>query len=176
LTRAPGPASTWAWGDAPVSRMTTAWMPVLVLLAVSAGPALAQNGVWRDSMGATAGGRGGTNVANADTGTILLDNPAGMTNLDGCGLFEIGLTGLATHVHYADPINDTDNKFRPMALPEISWIHKGEGGRWAAGLGLFAPSGFGAEYNYTSPVFGPRKLESFGALGKILPGVAYQVT
>jgi len=153
-----------------------AWMPVLVLLAVSAGPALAQNGVQRDSMGATAGGRGGTNVAHADNGAILLDNPAGMTNLDGCGLFEIGLDGLATHVHYTDPINDTDNKFRPMALPEISWIHKGEDGRWAAGLGLFAPAGFGAEYNYTSPVFGPRKLESFGAFGKILPGVACQVT
>jgi long-subunit fatty acid transport protein len=151
-------------------------MPVLVLLALSGSPAFGQNGVWRDSMDATTAGRGGTNVAHADNGAILVDNPAGMTNVDGCGLFEIGLDGLTPQVHYTDPINDIHSKFRPMGLPEISWIQKSEDGRWAVGLGAFAPAGFGAEYNYTSPVFGPQKLESFGSFAKIVPGIAYHVT
>lgn len=149
---------------------------VCLLLGVAAVPALAQNGVMRDSVGATAAGRGGTDVAHSDNGAILLDNPAGMANVDGQGLFEIGLDTIESNTHYSDPLNDTYSKFRPVPLPEISYIEKSDDGRWAYGLGIFAPAGFTAEYTINNPIFGPQQHESFGALAKILPGLAYQVT
>lgn len=147
------------------------------LTLLSAASALhAQNGVVRDAVGATSGGRGGTNVAHSDNGPIILDNPAGMTGIDGNSLTELGGELLFTHVHYSDPLNDTSNKFRPMALPDFSAIWKGPEGIWAFGLGVYVPAGFGAEYDINNPVFGPQKHESFGALAKILPGVACQLT
>jgi long-chain fatty acid transport protein len=137
---------------------------------------MAQNGVTQDSIGATAAGRGRTNLAHSDNGDIVLDNPAGMANLDSCGLLEFGVAGLITDIHYADPLNSTTSKIRPEALPDISYIQKSADGRWAFGLGLFAPAGFGAEYEIYNRVFGRQQYESFGALGKILPALAYKVT
>ena len=145
-------------------------------LCLCAGPARGQNGVTCDSVGATSRGRGGTNLAHSDNGAIVLDNPAGMANLDSSGLLEFGVEGLITDVHYSDPLNSTTNKIRPEALPEISYIRKSPGGDWAFGLGLFAPAGFGAEYHINNQVFGRQQYESFGALGKILPAISYKLT
>ncbi len=52
----------------------------LLVCAHYGGVALA-DGTIRDGLGARVAGRGGTNIAFADAGTILHDNPAGMVNL-----------------------------------------------------------------------------------------------
>ncbi|MBI3466226.1 MAG: outer membrane protein transport protein [Planctomycetes bacterium] len=147
------------------------------LVAIVATQALG-DGVVVDGVGATSGGRGGTNIANADNGAVLLDNPAGIVNIDGCGLFELGLDGLLTDLDYSDPENSTNAKFRPMALPHFSYIRKSCDGDWAAGLGVYAPAGFGAQWSMNQAVFGPdhHGYKSIGALVKILPGIAYRLT
>jgi long-subunit fatty acid transport protein len=136
----------------------------------------AQNAVMRDGLGATAAGRGSTNVAHSDNGEIILSNPAGMANIDGQGLFEVGLDVIDPHVHYTDPLNDANSRWRPIPLPDFSYIRRIDGGNLAYGLGIYGPAGFGITYNLNDPVFGPQKYESFSALLKVLPALAYQVT
>jgi long-chain fatty acid transport protein len=145
-------------------------------MALAVQSAHAQNGVMRDGLGATAAGRGSTNVAASDNGVIVLSNPAGMTNIEGEGLFEVGLGVIDPHVHYTDPLNDTNSRWRPIPLPDFSYIRRIDDGRLAYGLGIYGPAGFGITYDMTDPVFGPQKYESFSALVKVLPALAYQVT
>ncbi|HUG92335.1 MAG TPA: outer membrane protein transport protein [Planctomycetaceae bacterium] len=146
-----------------------------LLLSAVAGPASA-NGVVRDSIGGTASGRGGTNIAHADNGAVLLSNPAGIINAPGRGLFEIGVDGLFTDLDYADAQNNTAD-FMPFALPQVSVIRKSDDDRWAAGFGVFAPAGFGADWDMNAPfpINGKRGYESLGMLVKVIPGLAYRV-
>jgi len=134
------------------------------------------NGVIRDSMGATSSGRGGTNIGHSDTGTIILDNPAAMVNIHGTGLSEFGIDTVITDLDYTDPENNAATKTRPGVLPEISIIRKSSDGRWAFGLGAYAPAGYSATWTLNSPLFGTNAYKSFGALGKLMPAVAFRVT
>jgi long-chain fatty acid transport protein len=134
------------------------------------------DGIECDSMEATSGGRGGTNIAHSDNGAVLLSNPAGILNVDGDGLVEVGANGLLTDLHYSNPLNDdVAAKTRPMALPMASFIEKTPDGNWAFGLGVFAPAGFAAGWDLNNPVEGNQSYKSFGALIKILPAVSYRV-
>lgn len=150
----------------------------MLLCLASASIGLA-DGVMRDGSGAIAIGRGGTNIAHADNAEILLDNPAGMINVEGQGLFEAGGDLLFTDLHYSDLDNPrTGAKDHPFPLGQVGWVRKSPDGQWAAGVGVFTPAGFAAEYDMNGPfpLLGTRNYKSLGALGKVLPGVAYQVT
>jgi long-chain fatty acid transport protein len=137
-------------------------------------------GVIRDSVGARSSGRGGTNIASADNGEIMLDNPAGMVNIESGRMFELGFDFLFTDLRYTNPQNPTwvnawDN---PVPLPNLSWMRKSDDGRWAFGLGLFAPCGMTCDYilNGLDPYFtGPQHYKTFGGIGKVLPGISYAV-
>ncbi|MCC6123991.1 MAG: outer membrane protein transport protein [Pirellulales bacterium] len=121
-------------------------------------------------------GRGGTDIAHADTAGILLDNPAGAVNIQGDRLFEVGVNMMFTDFGYADPLRyGNSSEFTP--LPEVGFIRKSTNGNWAYGLGVFAPAGFSERYSLEGPVpfVGPQKYMSFGSLGKILPALAYRV-
>ena len=139
------------------------------------GQALA-NGVIRDGVGAISIGRGGTNIAFSDNTVVLLDNPAGIVGMDGCGQFHLGIDGLITDLYYSDPFTADSAAIRPMGLPEFGLVRKIGDGNWAWGLTIAAPAGFGAHFNLDDPVFGRESYTSFGALVKILPGLACQVT
>jgi long-chain fatty acid transport protein len=141
-------------------------------------PAAYADGVFRDSVGATSSGRGGTNISHSDNGAILLSNPAGMVNVPGDGLFELGVDSLVTDLHYSDPQNSVDAEFGLSALPEVAVIFRSEDENWAAGIGVFVPAGFGAEWHMNGPVpiTGPQEYRSFGALAQILPGVSARLT
>jgi long-chain fatty acid transport protein len=137
------------------------------------------NGVIRDGVGAISAGRGGTNIANYDNGSILLDNPAGMVNMNSWGLTDFGVDVLFTDIDYGD----TDNpgvhaEHKPFPLGQASYITKAGDGEWAYGVGVFVPAGFGAEYDMVGPApFGTvTRYKSLGALAKFLPGVACRVT
>ena len=146
------------------------------MLMNSAGPLLA-SGVVRDSVGATSSGRGGANIAHFDNGPVLLSNPAGIVNIQTPSLFEIGVDGVFTDLDYADPENSGATDFAASPLPQITFLKKSEDGRWAAGIGIYAPAGFSSDWDLNSPVFGPKtSYSSFGALIKVIPGIAYQVT
>ena len=134
------------------------------------------DGVECDSIEATSGGRGGTNIAQSDNGAVLLSNPAGIFNVEGNGLVEVGANGLITDLHYANPINDdTAAHTRPIALPMFSYIEKVPDSNWAFGLGVFAPAGFAAGWDLNNNVEGNQSYKSFGSLLKVLPAVSYQV-
>lgn len=147
-------------------------------LALSSAASALGDGVVRDGVGATSTGRGGTNIAHSDNGAVLLDNPAGIVNIERSGLFEIGVDGLVTDLDYSDPENSTNAKFRPMALPELAYFRKSADGNWAAGVGVFAPAGFGAQWDMDNAIFGgdTHGYKSLGALLRILPGFAYRLT
>lgn len=152
----------------------TSLLAGILLLAVTV--PLKGNGVVRDSVGATSSGRGGANIAHADNGSILLDNPAGMVNFESDHFSEFGIDGLITELDYSDPQNSTKALFRPMALPEVSLMRKSSDGTWAAGFGVFLPAGYGAQWDLVNPVAGRRGYKSLGAMAKILAGGAYKVT
>jgi long-chain fatty acid transport protein len=148
----------------------------IFLLVAAADRGLA-NGVIRDGIGARSMGRGGTNIAFSDNGAIILDNPAGMMGISGCGLTDISFDGLMTGLQYEDPFTSDSAPLRPLALPELGVIRKSADGYWAYGLGIAAPAGFAAHFNLSDPVFGPdNKYSSFGALAKVMPALACQIT
>ena len=120
--------------------------------------------------------RGGTNIAFSDNAVVLLDNPAGIVGIDGSGRFDIGIDGLITDLYYADPFTADSAAIRPMGLPQFGMVRKCGDGDWAWGLTVAAPAGFGHHFNLDDPFFGRQSYTSFGALAKILPGVAVQVT
>jgi len=146
-------------------------------LFLAAQRAVFADGVVRDGLGAISSGRGGTNIAHSDNGVILLDNPAALVNVKGNGLAELSVDTLWTDLHYSDPQNDDHGIVNPFALGQMAFIRKSANGRWAFGLGAFAPAGFGAEFdlNGPAPIGGRHTYKSLGALGKILPGFAYRV-
>ena len=76
----------------------------IAVSTLAANVALA-DGVIHDSVEAISDGRGGTNIAFSDNGGVLLANPAGILNGDGCGLFEVAGDTLITDLHYSNPIN-----------------------------------------------------------------------
>ncbi|SFI29943.1 OmpP1/FadL family transporter [Planctomicrobium piriforme] len=123
-------------------------------------------------------GRGGTNIAHSDNGGLIFDNPAGIAAVQGNGLFDIGVDTLITDFSYSDPANATSYANSATPLPQISLVRKSEDGRWAYGIGLFTPAGFSESYRLEGPppLGGPQLYESFGALMKILPALAWQPT
>lgn len=135
------------------------------------------DGVVRDSVGAVAAGRGGTNIAFSDNAAVLLDNPAGIINVPGDGLIGFGIDGLLTDLDYSDPMNDISNETEVYPLPYGSIIGKSDSDRFAYGLGFFVPAGFGSKWRQSAPLpfGGTREYDSLGALSKILPTVAYRV-
>jgi long-chain fatty acid transport protein len=147
----------------------------LAALLLTAAPAAA-DGIVRDSMDAISGGRGGTNIAHSDNGAVLLSNPAGILNADGCGLVELDFDTLITDLHYSNPLNDDVSAHtRPMVLPTFSYFQKSADGNWAAGLGVFAPAGFAAGWDFNNAIQGQQAYQSFGALVKVLPALSYRV-
>lgn len=135
------------------------------------------DGLVRDGVGAISTGRGGTNIAHSDNGAVLLDNPAGMANLTVDGFYEIGVDTVVTDLDYSDPDNESvHGKFRAFPSPTLAYIRKAYDGDIAYGIGVFAPAGFGAEYDMTNAVTGPTLYKSIGMLGKVLPGVAVRLT
>ncbi|GAB4154864.1 MAG: outer membrane protein transport protein [Planctomycetaceae bacterium] len=134
------------------------------------------DGVVRDSVGAISSGRGGTNLGFSDNGAILLNNPAGMVNIRGTRLSDVNVDLLMTDLSYADPLNSRAAKTRLQQLPALTYIQKSEDSLWAAGIGVYVPAGFGAQWSMQNAIMGRNRYESFDAVMKILPGIAFHVT
>jgi long-chain fatty acid transport protein len=144
------------------------------LMAASGRSALAQ-GVVRDSIAATSSGRGGTNIAHSDNLTILLDNPGGLVNLPERERLDFGIDLLVARLQYADPLDRATARLTPFPLPQLAYARKNADSRWAYGLGILAPAGFGATYNLRHILYGKREYSSLGALVKVLPAAAFKV-
>jgi long-chain fatty acid transport protein len=149
---------------------------LLVVVLLQAASIALGDGLIRDGIGPISTGRGGTNQGFADNSAIILDNPGAMVNVAGNGLLELGVDTVIADVRYTNPLSDVTSKVRPLPMPVIGYIRKSQDDRWAGGIGVFSPAGFGASYGtVNSPVLGPSLYRSIGGLAKILPGVAYRV-
>jgi long-chain fatty acid transport protein len=150
---------------------------LVCIFALVSGRALA-DGVMLNGISPISLGRGGTDLGFADNGGIIYDNPGAMTNVDGCGLFELGVDMLILDFHYSDPQNAgvTSTEFVP--LPQVGIIEKCCDGDLAYGFGIFTPAGFAERYHMQGPfpLLGTHEYESFGSLVKILPAASYRVT
>jgi long-chain fatty acid transport protein len=134
------------------------------------------NGVILNGISPRSIGRGGTDIAHSDTVGMLLDNPAGAANIESDKMFEVGMDMLFTEFGYSDPLrNGNTSEFAP--LPSVGFIKKSADGRWAYGLGAFAPAGFLERYRMDGPAAfpGTQKYMAIGTLGKFLPALAYRV-
>jgi long-subunit fatty acid transport protein len=150
-----------------------AWAGACLLCCPSAyGDGAILNGVSAHTIG-----RGGTNIAHTDNGSILHDNPAAMGQIHGETMTQVGITTLLTDFYYADADNNTRGQHQLYGLPEFAYIHKPECSPWSYGFGAFSPAGFGSIYNLNGPVWmpGPQRYKSFGSLAKLLGGAAYNV-
>ncbi|HET6884250.1 MAG TPA: outer membrane protein transport protein [Pirellulales bacterium] len=149
---------------------------ILVLLALSPCD-LRADGLIRDGLGAISGGRGGTNIGFADNGSILYDNPGAMVNVANNGLLDLGVDTVISQVHYTDnKPNNVNSAVRPIPVPNIAFIQRSPGRRWAWGIGAFSPAGFGASYQFQNSFAGPQKYASLDGLGKCLFALSYRVT
>jgi len=140
--------------------------------------ATAANGAIRNGMGARSIGRGGTNIAFADNGVVLYDNPAGMMNIEGCGLVDFGADLLITDISFSNPINNSvDAHTNPFPMGHVSFFKKSANQRWAFGLGMYSPAGFSSKYilDVAAPFGEPMTSKSVCLKSDILPGLAYKV-
>jgi long-subunit fatty acid transport protein len=149
----------------------------LLLLVATATSSTLADGLIRDGVGSISTGRGGVNLAYADNGAVILDNPAGMSNVRGGGLMDLGLDTVICDLDYSDPDNPAaEHSVNGYPLPMVGYVNRVPDSCWSYGLGVFAPAGFGSGYDLNNPITGPAHYKSFGALVKILPGVSYELT
>jgi len=157
-----------------MGRKLTLLIGLLFLLA-GRNAALA-DGLMLNGLSARSLGRGGTNLAYADNGAVLFENPAGAVNIEGSGLAEFSVDAMFTDFRYSDPSNNASDRGM-IPLPQIAMVRKSADGNWAYGLGLFVPAGFSETYDLQGPfpLVGTQRYKSFGSLMKVLPGAAYRV-
>jgi long-chain fatty acid transport protein len=152
---------------------------VAIFAVLSKGGWAWADGVIRDGVGPISTGRGATNLGFADNAAIILDNPAGMSNVSGNGLMEFGVDTVLPDLTYRDPQNaNVDSIRRAFPAGMFGFVKRLPDSPWTFGLGVFAPAGFGADYSMAAPPpFAPTKTlyRSLDLFGKLLPAVSYQV-
>lgn len=139
------------------------------------------DGFLRDGLGPIPAGRGGANVAHADNGSVLLDNPAALANVAPEGLVDLHLGQYLLAFRYTDPDNVAANGSGTLLpIPDAGIVARSRADdRLGYGFGLFVPAGFGTDYDLRTPAaFGGARhgYHSFAAFVKLVGGVAWRLT
>lgn len=148
-----------------------------LMLLIFGSVAAHADGVYRDGIGARSVGRGGTNIAFSDNGQVLLNNPAGMSNISSRKLMGFGIDLLVTDLEYSDEENGrTSAHNNPFPVGQVSYLQQSSDGKWGIGFGVFSQAGFAATYDLNGPptFAGPQTYKSLGALSRILTGASYR--
>lgn len=133
------------------------------------------NGIYVDGTGPVSNGRGGTNIAHSDNGTVIHDNPSALAALKGKRL-EACFDFLVLPMSYRDPQNDEDGKNRLLLLPSFSYSQKMPQRPFGIGFGVYTSAGFSTEYRLVHPAYGKQKYASDASMTKMLLGVGWQMT
>lgn len=135
------------------------------------------DGLILDGVSARTAGRGGTNIASADSGSILHDNVGGAVNFEGNVLFESSINMLFTDVEYQDPDGVGDYLQDAIPLGSATYLRK-LNENVAVGVGIYATGGFASRIatQGPAPFTGERTYKSFGAFTRILPGISLKMT
>src|SRR4051812_12571017 len=156
-------------------------LPFACMLVLLAGRPAFADGFLRDGIGPIPAGRGATNVAHADNGSVLLDNPAALANVEPAAVADLHLGQYIFAFHYADAENaGADGTGTLLPIADAAYLARSQANdRLGYGFGLFVPAGFGASYElHTPPALGPGRhaYRSFAAFAKLIAGVGYRVT
>ena len=133
------------------------------------------NGVLLDAKGPITLGRGGTNIAHADNGILIYDNPAALARLQGKKI-EGALDMLMFPMNYKNANNNKKGEDQAFFLPTFAYTHNVQQSSFGMGAGVYNPAGFSAEYNLNHPIYGAQKYFSNASLTKILMGAGYNIT
>src|SRR5215469_15717146 len=108
------------------------WFCALLLLFAGATARESRaDGLISDGLGAISLGRGGTNIAFADNGAVINDNPGALVNVAGNGLLDLETDTVITQLHYTDPKpNNVQSHTRPVPTPNLGFIKRSKDGRW----------------------------------------------
>lgn len=120
-------------------------------------------------------GRGGAEVAVADTCAVLTVNPAGMTQIEGKRL-DVGGAILIPRMRFRNPYTKVTHDIHRYPFPEMGYVQRLKGSPWAFGVGMYANSGGGWDYDFQNPFF-PGTLKSTALLlvAKAVGAAAYQI-
>src|SRR5207253_5492546 len=123
-------------------RLRTLFIVVCLVTVMRLPSAALADGVVRDGIGPISTGRGATNLGFADNAAIILDNPAGMSNVAGSGLVEGGVDTVIPSIHYTDPQNpNVNNILRGYPCGMFGYVQRLEDSPWTVGVGAFSPAG-----------------------------------
>jgi long-chain fatty acid transport protein len=158
------------------TRLVGAWLVSLCVCEVARG-----DGFLRDGLGPIPAARGATNVAHADNGGVLLDNPAALANVEPAALVDLHLGQYLFAFRYVDPENSgAKGSGTLLPIADLALLVRPTGDdRLGYGFGVFVPAGFGADYDLgTDAAFGPgrHRYHSFAAFVKLVGGAAWRLT
>ena len=150
------------------------------------GPSIRADTIIVDGFSAISAGRGGANIAFADNGAMLLENPAAMVNMDAFTFVDGSAAILVADFNYKDPQNDANGRIHfpdnPGAVGEIAFIQKSQDGNSAFGIGIFVPAGYGSHFRLNPPPLplpgwptAKETYEGFDMIVKVLIGGAIRV-
>ena len=132
------------------------------------------NGVLLESVGPISTGRGATNIAHADNGSMVRDNPAGLANITSDKI-ELNADLFSFSMHYQDPQNNDEEGKEPIfTLPSFFYTKRLNKTPLGIGVGVFNSAGYSTEYNLIHPNYGTQKYFSYSSLSKILMGAGYK--
>ncbi|MFZ5484859.1 MAG: OmpP1/FadL family transporter [Pseudomonadota bacterium] len=125
----------------------------LALVAISAAPAWATNGMNLEAWGAKAAGMGGAGYGYDSGNSAIMNNPATLgLKPDQHTDLGLGLTLLAPDVSSSHPMaGTTDSEGNAYWMPTLSYIKRS--GNLAYGIGMLAQGGMGTEYGKGSALF-----------------------
>jgi long-chain fatty acid transport protein len=95
--------------------------------------------------------RGNAFAATADNPSAIYYNPAGITQLEGQH-FHAGLYLISGDTQYRSPTGataDTKSDFQPV--PQLYYVNSSKDGRFAFGLGVYAPYGLSLDWGNNPP-------------------------
>lgn len=163
-------------------------VPFLSILFFVVTSSCVANGVVLDSIGVVSSGRGGTNIAHTDNGVLIHDNPAALVTMQSGKLLDLSGEFIYPEIRYEDAYDADNSKHEVFTIPSFSFVYKqAEDSRFAFGVGVFSPAGFGTEYrlehNMTRntpagdlPVsFGNHIYRSEASLIKLLAATSFKV-
>ncbi|MGR3319815.1 MAG: OmpP1/FadL family transporter [Candidatus Anammoxibacter sp.] len=167
-------------------KKTAIFLVLTVLLSVYFVKDCHAGAVVLDSMGVVSSGRGGANITHADNGIVIHDNPAALVNMPAGKRIEATIEFIYPEVKYEDPLDFDYSKHEIITIPTFSFTYKGhEDSRFAFGVGVFAPAGFGTEYHLEHSAkgfltsknvsFGNQLYKSEASLIKLLFSASYKV-
>lgn len=148
----------------------------VIIILITAGTALANNGLNLIGFGAESVAMGGADIAVARDSSALNTNPAGLTQIAGKQLDIHTAVAFPLDVRHQDIFeNNTEVSNRHIVFGNIGYTQHLTGRPLSLGIGFFAQGGAGNDYREITTVFGTQDdMSSIFRIAKLTAGLAWQ--